>query len=100
MNQICCVNFFLTITLSIRPSHIHVLLSKNIFSLHKTYYHLILLVFLNGLLPDKGLRGQGFVSLSPFPSLIFWVPRTRNGEGSGTALEYSCLENPIDGGAW
>ena len=24
----------------------------------------------------------------------------RNGEGSGTPLQYSCLENPMDGGAW
>ena len=23
-----------------------------------------------------------------------------NGEGNGTPLQYSCLENPIDGGAW
>ena len=23
-----------------------------------------------------------------------------NGEGNGTALQYSCLENPMDGGAW
>ena len=22
------------------------------------------------------------------------------GEGNGTSLQYSCLENPIDGGAW
>ena len=22
------------------------------------------------------------------------------GEGNGTALQYSCLENPVDGGAW
>ena len=22
------------------------------------------------------------------------------GEGSGTPLQYSCLENPVDGGAW
>ena len=22
------------------------------------------------------------------------------GEGNGNALQYSCLENPIDGGAW
>ena len=22
------------------------------------------------------------------------------GEGNGTALQYSCLENPMDGGAW
>ena len=24
---------------------------------------------------------------------------TTNGEGSGTPLQYSCLENPVDGGA-
>ena len=24
----------------------------------------------------------------------------RNGEGNGTPLQYSCLENPMDGGAW
>ena len=22
------------------------------------------------------------------------------GEGSGNSLQYSCLENPMDGGAW
>ena len=25
---------------------------------------------------------------------------TRYGEGNGTPLQYSCLENPMDGGAW
>ena len=28
------------------------------------------------------------------------VLRTRLGEGSGTPLQYSCLENPMDRGAW
>ena len=23
-----------------------------------------------------------------------------NGEGNGTPLQYSCLESPVDGGAW
>ena len=23
-----------------------------------------------------------------------------NGEGNGTPLQYSCLSNPMDGGAW
>ena len=23
-----------------------------------------------------------------------------SGEGNGTQLQYSCLENPMDGGAW
>ena len=26
--------------------------------------------------------------------------RVWNGEGNGTPLQYSCLENPMDGGAW
>ena len=25
---------------------------------------------------------------------------TLNGEGNGTPLQHSCLENPMDGGAW
>ena len=27
-------------------------------------------------------------------------PRVGLGEGNGTPLQYSCLENPMDGGAW
>ena len=27
-------------------------------------------------------------------------PRQHIGEGNGTPLQYSCLENPLDGGAW
>ena len=27
-------------------------------------------------------------------------PSTMLGEGTGTPLQYSCLENPMDGGAW
>ena len=26
--------------------------------------------------------------------------REKNGEGNGTPLQYPCLENPMDGGAW
>ena len=28
------------------------------------------------------------------------MPRGKYGEGNGTPLQYSCLENPMDGGAW
>jgi len=27
--------------------------------------------------------------------IVFYI-----GEGNGTPLQYSCLENPMDGGAW
>ena len=37
----------------------------------------------------------------------YWMPIRRGkiilvftGEGNGTPLQYSCLENPMDGGAW
>ena len=28
------------------------------------------------------------------------IPRQAFGEGNGTPLQYSCLENPMNGGAW
>ena len=39
------------------------------------------------------------------PFLYCWVsllqqPSLTLGEGNGTPLQYSCLENPMDGGAW
>ena len=57
------------------------------------------------LLPDlhtdfSGGKSGGLV----FPSLrIFhslWWSTQSNGEGNGTPLQYSCLENPMDEGAW
>ena len=34
-----------------------------------------------------------------FSSCYLW-PLEFGGEGNGTPLQYSCLENPMDGGAW
>ena len=31
-----------------------------------------------------------------FYQRVWWI----SGEGNGTPLQYSCLENPMDGGAW
>ena len=31
---------------------------------------------------------------------LFQVLRVVEGEGNGTPLQYSCLETPMDGGAW
>ena len=33
-------------------------------------------------------------------SFKYHLPRTLYGEGNGNPLQYSCLENPMDGGAW
>ena len=35
-----------------------------------------------------------------FIYLLFLVALGLFGEGNGTPLQYSCLENPMDGGAW
>jgi len=41
-------------------------------------------------------------SIKPYQVLIcvLVVSSEQNGEGNGTPLQYSCLENPMDGGAW
>ena len=45
------------------------------------------------------LTRQTFVS--KVMSLLFnRLSRIVIGEGNGTPLQYSCLENPMDGGAW
>ena len=33
-------------------------------------------------------------------SLVQMIDEDAFGEGIGNALQYSCLENPMDGGAW
>ena len=35
-----------------------------------------------------------------FFRVIFKGTRLKVGEGNDTPLQYSCLENPMDGGAW
>ena len=32
--------------------------------------------------------------------LFIWLHQALAGEGNGNPLQYSCLENPMDGGAW
>ena len=52
---------------------------------------------------DEGKRrpdGPVFLG-SPCVFLLFWSLVTALcREGNGTPLQYSCLENPMDGGAW
>ena len=41
------------------------------------------------------------IMLNPSLTLgLDWAYIMRTGEGNGTPLQYSCLENPMDGGAW
>ena len=41
-----------------------------------------------------------FLERNRIPNFILGISPLRKGEGDGTPLQYSCLENPMDGGAW
>ena len=60
----------------------------------------------------KILRGRGLDGENLLGQVMTGSPRSfrmiinhlevgeSTGEGNGTPLQYSCLENPMDGGAW
>ena len=52
--------------------------------------------------PDNGSdNGQTCNSaLKEVHHLLVAYSQVLHGEGNGTPLQYSCLENPLDGGAW
>ena len=60
------------------------------------------------LLPGKSHRQRSLVGCSPWgreesdmtEQLYFHFSLSCIGEGNGNPLQYSCLENPRDGGAW
>ena len=37
---------------------------------------------------------------NPAKRMVLALGNTLMGEGNGTPLQYSCLENPMDGGTW
>ena len=53
---------------------------------------------------DSSNRNYSSYYFSPFSNYFFnkliFIDILRIGEGNGTLLQYSCLENPMDGGAW
>ena len=44
--------------------------------------------------------GLGIMSTGCSYELFWEFLDMKNGEGNGTPLQHSCLENPMDGGAW
>ena len=44
----------------------------------------------------KHMEGK-MIMCNPYSPKIF---KNKVGEGNGNPLQYSCLENPMDGGAW
>ena len=55
-------------------------------------------------MPFNKMCELGKVITSPYFSFrennIYLIVYWRFGEGNGNPLQYSCLENPMDGGAW
>ena len=47
-----------------------------------------------------GLQSMGPLRVGPTERLHFHFSPSCIGEGNGNLLQYSCLENPRDGGAW
>ena len=47
-----------------------------------------------------GLQSMGSQELDTTERLHFHFSLSCIGEGNGNPLQYSCLENPMDGGAW
>ena len=52
--------------------------------------------------PSPPAEGQPNLAEVPKAILLhfFFYPSSQDGEGNGTPLQYSCLENAMDGGAW
>ena len=46
------------------------------------------------------LQSMGSLELDTTERLYFHFSLSCIGEGNGNPLQYSCLENPMDGGAW
>ena len=51
---------------------------------------------LGGVEPDLGGRAERLSGATPFSRYCFRVSRVQFGEGNGTPLQHSCLENPMD----
>ena len=41
-----------------------------------------------------------YISTHPYIHIYLMVHMCSFGEGNGKPLQHSCLENPMDGGAW
>ena len=49
---------------------------------------------------EKAIALTRWTFVAKVMSLLFNMLSRLVGEGNGTPLQYSCLENPMDGGAW
>ena len=67
-----------------------------LYSQQKQDQDLTVAQIMNSLLPNSSI----YSNLILREKELYWSPYEKFGEGNGTPLQYSCLENPMDGGAW
>ena len=62
----------------------------------------ILWCLINAMVLNNQTAAASHIMEFGFPTLLWRPPRLRQspGEGNGSPLQYSCLENPLDRGAW
>ena len=48
----------------------------------------------------KDNNGMDLTEAEDIMDPILQMPKQTNGDGNGNPLQYSCLENPMDGEAW
>ena len=51
-------------------------------------------------LPFVNVYGEHIFCPKMHKNIKLVIPKEYHGEGHGTPLQYSCLENPLEGGAW
>ena len=67
-----------------------------LYSQQKQDQDLTVAPIMNSLLPNSSI----YSNLILREKELYWSPYEKFGEGNGTPLQYSCLENPMEGGAW
>ena len=73
---------------------------NNSFSFKKKKFAMdFLQLFTSRFVPSAGSDNKASASNSGDPGSIPGLGRS-SGEGNGNPLQYSCLENPMNGGAW
>ena len=74
---------------------------KGLYFSHPHWCQYLLPSFLSALLHSFPFSLSFSLSSIPFlPPFFSFIVATLIGEGNGTPLQYSCLENPMDGEAW
>ena len=79
---------------------VHLMLSQRSLRLSSFFFFILLSIICFVAVISTILSSQVLVDSSASIILLLIPSSVLFGEGNGTPLQYSCLENPMDGGAW